>query len=206
VTGRERCNMHGGKTPRGLANPRTITGRYSADMPTRMVARYQEAQQDKEALSIRNEIDFITAAIGVKLQEMEQASQDLDWDKAIAQLDRLTEDGEDWDWAQTQGELRRLGEMLRGGRGGERLMEEVRSLMDQRARLVAQEGRRQNELRQNLTVEEAIVYAQVLAAIVRKYVEDRAVVAAINREFQAVANAPDIDTKALVLEATSARR
>ena len=42
-----RCKMHGGKTPTGLANPNTRTGKFSRDMPTRLAARFQEAQQDR---------------------------------------------------------------------------------------------------------------------------------------------------------------
>lgn len=200
VPGRNRCRFHGGLVARGLANPQTITGRYSQDMPTRMLARYEDAQKDREALSIRNEIDYVTALIGAKMQEIEKAVQELDWDAAIKQLSRLEEEGADWDWEKTKGELRQLGEALQAGRSEATLQEEIRSLIDQRARLVAQEARRQQDLKQNLTVEQAIVYAQVLAAIIRKYVSDNAVVSAINREFQAVANAPMIETKTIVAE------
>ena len=203
MAGRNRCRLHGGKTPRGLANPRTITGRYSRDMPTRLLARYEEAQQDREALSIRNEIAFVTAVIGARMEELEKSGRQLDWSRAIAQFAKVTEEGRDWPWERVQAEMQVLGVLLQNGRTERRILKEIRSLIDQRARLVAQEAKRQEDLKQNLTLEEAIVYAQVLAAIIRKYVTDRAILAAINREFQAVANAPVIDVASVSADSAS---
>ena len=44
--------MHGGTTPRGLALPQTRTGRFSKDLPTRLLANYQAAPADPEMLAL----------------------------------------------------------------------------------------------------------------------------------------------------------
>ena len=198
ITGRNRCRMHGGKTPRGLANPNTRTGLYSRDMPTQMLARFEQAQKDRELLSLRADVALVTAVIGERLAEMEQAGQQVDWDKAIAKLDQLFDQGEAWSWERIQGELRGLGEMLRAKRNEQSIFSEIRSLIDQRARLVAQENRRLEDLKQTLTVEEAIVYAQVLAAIIRRYINDQKTLTAINRDFQQILNRPVIDVESVI--------
>lgn len=44
VTGRERCHVHGGSTPRGLALPQTKHGLLSKDLPTRMASVSKEIE------------------------------------------------------------------------------------------------------------------------------------------------------------------
>ena len=58
--------MHGGKTPRGSALPQTRHGRYSRDLPTRLLARYEESISDPELLNLSAEI----AIVDISLSEM----------------------------------------------------------------------------------------------------------------------------------------
>lgn len=57
-----RCRMHGGKTPRGIANPNTKTGRYCQDAPTHLFARYEDLMADGTRLPLRDDIAPATAA------------------------------------------------------------------------------------------------------------------------------------------------
>src|SRR5512137_3225662 len=61
VPGREVCHWHGGRSPRGLAHPSTRTGRFSKDLPTRMLANYQAALADPEMLALSEELAVVTA-------------------------------------------------------------------------------------------------------------------------------------------------
>src|SRR4051794_14907848 len=66
VEGRKRCRMHFGNVPRGMASPHTKTGRYSKDLPTRLLARYEEAMNDPDLLNLSSEI----ALLGARLSEL----------------------------------------------------------------------------------------------------------------------------------------
>ena len=72
VTGANRCRMHGGKTPRGVALPQTRHGRYSKDLPTRLLARYEEAVTDPELLNLSSEIALVDSMTRDVLESLEQ--------------------------------------------------------------------------------------------------------------------------------------
>src|SRR5438067_9697369 len=75
-----RCRMHGGKTPRGLASPKTRSGRYSKDLPTRILARYQEAMQDPELLSVKHDVALLHSLIHDRLATWAADAAGPDWD------------------------------------------------------------------------------------------------------------------------------
>src|SRR4051812_22336527 len=73
-----RCRMHGGKTPRGLASPNLVHGRYSKDLPTRLLTRFEEALTDRELLSLRQDVALLDAMLTSKLSQIrdEQVTPD----------------------------------------------------------------------------------------------------------------------------------
>lgn len=92
VTGRERCRMHGGSQPRGLARHNTTHGRYSKHLPTRLGERYEAALKDPDLLALRDEIAITDARIQ-ELLEPEDASA-VDWpavQESIEQRRKLVE-------------------------------------------------------------------------------------------------------------------
>ena len=57
LDGRNRCKLHGGASPRGIASPHAKTLRYSKDMVGKALGqRYQEAMDDDDLLALRSEI------------------------------------------------------------------------------------------------------------------------------------------------------
>lgn len=93
VTGSKRCRMHGGKTPRGVALPQTKHGRYSKDMPTRLLARYEEAVTDPELLNLSAEIALTDAMTRDVMESLEsvKASEKDEINKHFHRLTNLTE-------------------------------------------------------------------------------------------------------------------
>lgn len=67
--------MHGGSTPRGMALPQTKHGRYSKDLPTRLLSRYEEAVSDPELLNLSAEIALIDAMTRDVMESLEIANQ-----------------------------------------------------------------------------------------------------------------------------------
>ena len=67
MQGRTVCRAHGGATPRGTASPHYRHGRWSKDLPTQLVQRYQEARLDEDLLSLREEVALVDMQIGTLL-------------------------------------------------------------------------------------------------------------------------------------------
>lgn len=63
VTGSNRCRMHGGKTPRGMANVNTLHGRYSKAIPTRLAERYEAMLADPQIWQLHDEMALVNARI-----------------------------------------------------------------------------------------------------------------------------------------------
>src|SRR3954471_18287255 len=75
-----RCRLHGGRTPRGLANANTRSGRYSRDLPTRVLLRYESALADPQLLSVRDDIALLQGAITDVMAELKEAEVQPDLD------------------------------------------------------------------------------------------------------------------------------
>src|SRR6185436_8277650 len=82
-----RCRLHGGRTPRGLADANTRTGRYSRDLPTRVAARYESALADPELLSVRDDIALLQGSIQQVMAEVQAAEARPDFDAILESVE-----------------------------------------------------------------------------------------------------------------------
>src|SRR3954451_14863589 len=71
--------MHGGKVPRGRALPQTKHGRYSKDLPTRLLATYSAAQADTELLSLRDDVALLDARLADVLARVDTGESSALW-------------------------------------------------------------------------------------------------------------------------------
>jgi hypothetical protein len=76
VTGYEVCRVHGGKTPRGMANGNTKHGRYSKDLPTQLSSRFQDSINDPALMQLNHEAALLTTRIGDLLSSVELPHKD----------------------------------------------------------------------------------------------------------------------------------
>src|SRR3712207_2291629 len=79
VTGRTRCRMHGGKQPVGIARHGTTHGKYSAHLPTRMLATYEQAKADPELLALRDEIALADSRLTELLAQVDTGESGATW-------------------------------------------------------------------------------------------------------------------------------
>src|SRR4051794_12837534 len=93
-----RCRLHGGLTPRGLANVNTRTGRYSRDLPTRVLARYESALADPELLSVRDDVALLQGAITDVMAEVKEAETSPDLDAILGSVEKISAEWKGWDW------------------------------------------------------------------------------------------------------------
>jgi hypothetical protein len=68
--------------PRGLAHPATTHGRFSKDLPTRLVAQYRASLDDPEILALREEMALLTARETDFLQRVQSGETGTHWGSA----------------------------------------------------------------------------------------------------------------------------
>lgn len=190
IAGRSMCQVHGGKTPRGLASPHIRTGRYSKDMPTRMAARYQEAQQDPELLVLRDEIALLDSRLADVLARVDSGESGALWSQ-------LSKSWDDFMLARASGNVPKMTEalaaheaMLERGRADYAAWAEIGTLLDRRQRFVESERKRYVEMSQMVSLDQAMMFLGAVTDAIRRHVTDRPTLAALGRELEQLADIP----------------
>lgn len=189
MKGRTVCYHHGGKTPRGIALPQTRTGRYSKDLPTRMAARYQEAQSDPELLVLRDEIALLDSRLSDVLSRVDTGESGQLWSE-------LNKTWAEFELRRASGDVPKMREALdaheqalKRGRSDYAAWSEIGSLLDRRARFVESERRRYVEMQQMVSVEQTMLFLGAVTDAIRRYVTDRDTLSALGRELELLADA-----------------
>lgn len=177
-----RCRMHGGKTPGGIALPHTKHGRYSKHLPGRLLERYKEALSDPDLIGLREEIGLIDSRLADLLSRVDTGESGRLWAlvrEAWARFKDAQSSGDRVALLEAVTELDRLISRATSDAGAWR---EIVDLVDQRRKLAESERKRQVEMRQVITAEQAMVLVAAIADTVRRNVRDRDAVAAIQAD------------------------
>jgi hypothetical protein len=193
--GRPVCNIHGGRSPVGIAVNTFRTGRYSKYLPERLAERYREATADGELLALREDIALIDARLADVLGRVDSGESGATWKACRDTLAEYRTAKDALKYVEANAALDRLAELIDHGLEDYAAWADVRSLVDQRARLVANERRRLVEMQQMITAERAMTMLGAVVAIIRRHIRDRETLAAISADFGALAlaepGAPD---------------
>ena len=184
--GKTVCYHHGGKTPRGHALPQTTHGRYSKDLPTRLAARYQASQIDPDLLNLNAEIALMDARLADLLRRVDTGESGQLWRDLKATYAAMEDAQRAKDFAAVARLLSELGALIRHGHSDYAAWADVRTLVDQRRRLVEAERKRLTEMQQLITAEQAMMLVTRLSSAVRRHVDDPRVLAAISAELGGV--------------------
>jgi hypothetical protein len=172
------CYMHGGATPSGMALPQTTTGRYSKHLPTRMGERYQQALADSELLAMREEVAVIDARLADVLGRVDTGESGHVW-ATLGKAWRAYRTGPPEKRMEAEAQI---SDLILTGTSDYEAWEDVRSLIDQRSRLVLGERQRLVQMQQMLSVEQAMTLMAAVADSVRKHCRDRDTLAAISSD------------------------
>jgi hypothetical protein len=183
-----RCHKHGGATPSGFGLPQTVTGRYSKHLPTRLAARYQSALEDAELLTLRDEVALLDARLTEVLGRVDSGESGRLWEQ-VQKLWRQSRTGPPEKRLDADAEL---SDIINQGVSDAMAWAEVRDLIDQRARLVANERQRLVQLQQTITAEQAVALMAAITATIREHVHDRTALAAISAEFARLGAHPGV--------------
>lgn len=189
LQGREYCKLHGGKLPRGPANPqygklkpgsRGLPGQYSKYVPSKLAADYRKAQTDPERLSLLHEISTWTAREQQLLKRLTPHDPGTSWTQVASAWSALQSAKADLDTAQAQKDIpgmrsayARFQHALEQGTAGIEaarqdygLWEEVRKVHTMLMQLRTQEHKRLLELQRYWNAEQvALKWGQFLHAL-----------------------------------------
>jgi hypothetical protein len=187
VRGRTRCRLHGGKSLAGIACSQYRSGRYSAYLPERLRARYEQAESDQELLSLKSEVALVDARLIDLLARVDTGESGQLWanlKKAHEEfkVTRLARDVPKMNVA-----LAKIEALLDSAVRDHTAWGEIGTLIEQRRKLTESEAKRLITLQQMLTTEDAMALAYRLVDIVTRHVTDKHVLRDIVVEIRALA-------------------
>lgn len=168
-----RCRVHGGSGPIGASASNFKHGRYSKYMPTRLRAKYIEAQNDPELLVLRNEIAVLDAHIADRLSTVDVGGSARLFSRAREAFIGFR-DALDRNDAETMRiHLQTLDRVLMQATGEYAGWEDIRASLEQRRKLVDTEIRRLEKLKHIVTAEELQTFLHAVAAIAKRVIKDQ---------------------------------
>lgn len=190
VAGSTKCRFHGGKTPKGIASPHFKTGRYSRYLPylpERLQDRFSAAQQDPELLSLESEIALVDSRLTDLLSRVDTGEAGALWKAAQASFQDLLYAMNNPHAADSPKKLfqasRELEITLGRGAADYAAWDAVISLTEQRRKLTESRRKHLLEMEQVVTSEQAMLLVSGLLESVRRNVNDRTILSAIQAEF-----------------------
>jgi hypothetical protein len=188
LAGRTRCRLHGGKSLVGSACPHFRSGRYSAYVPERLRARYEQAEDDAELLSLKSEVALVDARLADLLVRVDTGESGQLWaelHRAYRAFTRARQAGDEETTA-----LARVERLIERAGQDHQAWAEIGELIEQRRRLTESEAKRLITLQQMLTSAEAMAIMHRMVDIVTRHVTDRQALSAIVVEMRALAEQP----------------
>jgi hypothetical protein len=184
--GRTVCYYHGGRSPRGLAHPSTKTGRFSKDLPTRLLAHYQAALADPELVALREELALVTAHESDLLARVDTGEAGAHWRGIRQALGDFRSAQRRQDGAAAGSALREMERLVDLGIADYRAWAELLGAIESRRRLAETERRRLEAMQQTITTERAMLLVAALVDAVRRHADDRKLLDAIGREVERI--------------------
>lgn len=177
-----RCRMHGGKSPGGIASPSFKHGRYSKYLPGRFIERYAEAAQDKDLLSLRDDIALMDVRLVDLLLQLHTGESGQLWQEVIEAKRRLDHAILISDADAVRGALASLDKLLESGVNDHAAWREIVDLLERKRRLSDSEHRRQIQNGELVPIEDVFAFADALILAVKRHVNDLDMLGAINED------------------------
>lgn len=170
------CRRHGGESLKGLASPQFKHGGYSKYLPGRYRKRYEEAMGDPDLLELLPDIALIRAKINTLIDQLEEEGQPDDpvgrlmqARSAFAELQKAMRTGNS---DGTLIALESLQSALNGQHNVEHIWNRILNLINQRAKLVESQWRKEFKAGLELN-EEALLLISAVEAAIMAHVADR---------------------------------
>ena len=172
AVGRLRCMKQGRAVPRGIASPHYKNGRYSRDLPTRLLSRYHELTSDPDHASLVDEMALVRLRLGELVRCLDASGTDAVWKELQNEWDKLCKT-DDAELRAKRTEV--VGHLITRGSSSVEGWEEIGSQIDRSARVAEKEQKRLAALGQSIPVEQLLLLAGAMVEVISEEVSDRAV-------------------------------
>lgn len=186
VTGRERCRIHGGSSPRGQSHPSTRHALYSRELPANLRRDYERFLTDPELLSARREIALVRTRMVALASRLGTSESGQTWRELAEHVTSArTALGAD-DAAKTSAAVERLAALISGPVNDERAYDEFTLFVERASLLMARETKRLADERLAVSVDQVRLIVHSIAAVVLREVRDEQVRAIIAKHIEAL--------------------
>lgn len=168
-----RCRLHGGKTPRGFNSPNLKHGRYSKDLPTRLAAAYQDAADDPELLSVRQDIELIDAMIRASFSDLEAGENPKAWEEARKLVSRANAGYMNENYGQLADALLELRLLIESRQNYYAAEGALRDKLEQRRRMVETEQKINLQAERAIGVDQLMLLMGAVLNVIMEVVKDR---------------------------------
>jgi hypothetical protein len=176
-----RCRVHGGPTPRGIASPHFVHGRYAKILKgTSLGEIYESVQNDPELLNLSSEIALVQTRLHQLVGKIPAEDSGGRWKEARTYLEAFKEASARQDEYKWRTALASLDKTIQEGGKDSLLWEEILKTLKSYADLIAKEQKRRMDMNALVSVDQAVgLLAEVLMAV-REYVHDQTALVAIH--------------------------
>jgi hypothetical protein len=171
MTGRNKCKLHGGASLIGAQHPGAKTLKYSKDIVGKRFAdTYTEAMTDPKLLELKDDIAITQARVAELLKNV-------DYGESIKAWKTLRKLYDDFIFASRMGNaddaaecITEIGKLIKNGYDQNATWEEIYKAQSHKRKLTETENKRQNELNQMMTHEQAMNLLTFVASVIKQRV------------------------------------
>ena len=178
------CVMHGGKSAIGVNHPSFLHGRYSKDIPVRLAARAEEVENDPRILNLRGEIGITEARLVDLLKRVDSGESGEAWKMAKNALDDFRKASREHDTVKAAEAMNELSQVVSRGLSDYAAWHEVGRQLDRKQRLVESERKYLIEQKQSLSLPDAMLLIQAIAAAALRTITDKEILGAFYGELR----------------------
>ena len=175
------CYHHGGKTPRGTASANYKGKGYSRNLPTRLADKYQDAINNPELLSLRSDIALLDTRIAETIENIDTGPIGKLWGAVRSAYLSQQAAMAAQDTKETIKYTQELDILTKKGFMDYINWDEIRGLLQERARLVASENKIMNDADLKVAAEQVMLLVAAIANVVMENVADNKTRAKITR-------------------------
>ena len=174
IRGKTKCRLHGGRSLSGAANGNFRHGRYSKDLPTQLVARYEAARANPRLLSLSDDVAVAEARLATLLASVETGESAACWQALRTTLDAFSTALAGGDLAAMDTHFKALRTLVERGQAGAGVWEDIRRVWETRCKLVQTEIKTLTSLQQMITVQQHMLMLGAVTEAVTQAVQTHA--------------------------------
>lgn len=180
MTGREHCELHGGRARRGLAHGRATTGAYIVtDMPAQMAKDFLAAQSDPDLQNLNFEIKLLRSRVHGLLRKMQENEVHAGALKPAVVAYKKAKDARDADGARIA--IETIVEIVEAGGDSKSLEKELDKLTELIAYVKDVQSKTKHRIAKTITGDQMMLIMTRTLDILHRNVTDKRILDAIQR-------------------------